>query len=70
MTGSLHVDRGTETESIKEGGLNEKDRPGKLDRIMAVKVFKGKKVIMTMSPQQRNIIYTSETQARFVVFKL
>ena len=55
--------------NIKEGDMGEGNGPGKSGKIVTVEVLKEQeKGIMTMSPQQEDIINKPEPKVRFRVF--
>ena len=55
--------------NIKEGDIGRGDGPGKSDRVMTIEALKEmEKGIMTMSPQQENVINKPEPKVRFRVF--
>jgi hypothetical protein len=55
--------------NIKEGVMGGGDGPGKSDREATIEPLKGKeKGIMTMTPQQEDVINKLEPNVRFRVF--
>ena len=54
--------------NIKEGDTGRGDCPGKVDRVVTIEALKEEeKGIMTMSPQQEDIINKPEPKVRFRV---
>ena len=74
MVGGFDVDGGAEVRlfnkdvNIQEGDMGWGDGPGKSDRVATIEALKEEKGIMTMSPQQENIINKPEPKVRFRVF--
>ena len=55
--------------NIQEGDMERGDGPSKSDRVASIEALKEKeKGIMTMSPQQEDIINKPESKVRFRVF--
>ena len=55
--------------NIQKGDMGRGDGPDKSDRVATIKALKEEeKGIMTMSPQQEDIINKSEPKVRFSVF--
>ena len=55
--------------NFHEGDMGRGDGPSKSDRIVSIEALKEKeKGIMTMSPQQEDIINKPEPKVRFSVF--
>jgi len=75
VVGGFDVDGGAEVRlvnkdvNIQEGDMGRGDGPGKSDRIATIEALKEEeKGIMTMSPQQEDIINKPEPKVRFRVF--
>ena len=75
IAGGFDVDRGAERRlvnkdvNIQEGDMERRDGPGKSDRVVTIEALKEEeKEIMTMSPQQEDIINKPEPKVRFRVF--
>jgi hypothetical protein len=57
--------------NIQEGDMGRGDGPSKSDRVATIEVLREKeKGIMTMSPQQEDIINKPEPKVRFRVFRI
>ena len=62
-------DLSTKIVNIQEGDMGRGDGPGKSDRMATIEALKEEeKGIMTMSPQQEDIINKPEPKVRFRVF--
>jgi hypothetical protein len=75
VVGEFDVDGGAEVRlvnkdvNIQEGDMGRGDGPGKSDRVATIDALKEEENgIMTMSPEQEDIINKPETNVRFRVF--
>ena len=74
MVGGFDVSGGAEVRhvnkdvNIQEGDMGRGDGPRKSDRVASIELKEKEKGIMTMSPQQEDIINKPEPKVRFRIF--